>query len=89
MFERLRDILARSSGVPAERITRETRVGDLIDSLDLVELTVAIEEGAVSGEDVEFVSAARHQEADPFSFLDMSVGELAQLWEEYREGKGR
>jgi hypothetical protein len=88
MFEELRRIVSQMSGVPVERIARETRVGDLIDSLDLVELTVAIEEGDAAQSGAEFVKAARETSDEPFRFLEMTVGELADWWERYHGGAG-
>jgi hypothetical protein len=54
----MRRTLARISGAPTERITADVRVGDLIDSLDLVELAGAIEEGIVTVRETEAQSDA-------------------------------
>ena len=45
MFEKVRDIIAEQLGIEADEITMESSfVDDLADSLDIVELIMALEE---------------------------------------------
>ena len=43
-FERIREIIAEQFGLDAESVTEETAFKDLGDSMDLIELIMALEE---------------------------------------------
>ncbi len=43
-FEKIRDIIAEQFGIDAESITEETPFKELGDSMDLIELIMALEE---------------------------------------------
>ena len=43
-FERIKEIIAEQFGLDAESITEETAFKDLGDSMDLIELIMALEE---------------------------------------------
>ncbi|MGV3723365.1 MAG: acyl carrier protein [Actinomycetota bacterium] len=81
MFEKIRRLLAEACRVDPETITRETRIGELpIDSLELVEFSLAVEE-EVSLDVPD--SAVETQDLER-----MTVGELVELLERRgRQGK--
>lgn len=74
MFEKIRRLLADACRIDAETITRETRIGDLlIDSLELVEFSLALEE--------ELSLDVPDSVAEAWDLEKMTVGELVDLCE--------
>jgi len=80
MYEKISEILAAACGIRVDEISRETRIGDLVrDSLDLIELTLALEE--------ELSFDLPDELAATFDPQKLTVGELTELHEKYGGGE--
>jgi acyl carrier protein len=78
MFDKIRRLLAEACRIDPETITREARIRDLvIDSLELIEFSLALEE--------ELSLDVPDALAEAWNLEEMTVGELVDLFERYGE----
>lgn len=69
-FEKIRDIIADQFGVDADSITEDTAFKDLGDSMDLIELIMAMEE--------EFDMEIEDEEADSIKTVGDALDYIKQ-----------